>query len=408
MNEGKLTSYAALIFALATATYAQSPPPNDDFANRIVLTGSSITFTGTLVGATFEPLEPTAAYAPTGGGSVWWMWTAPTDSRVVIEILPTPFTTNAELEVYAGAVLYALAPIDQNMFGFPPGRYVSFMAYSTNTYEFRVGGIGTQPFSLRLTVSDPPIFIFQPQDRVVSPCGSAFFSAMATGPRASNSWPNPPIPSPTSYQWFFNGVPIPDQISPSLIVHNVTTNQAGSYSVIASNVGGMTESVSASLTVIDTNPVPQIAALPPTESSHAPLALAGEPGRWYRVESTPSFPFPTWQLGVHLQLTNTSEIISLSRLEPNHFVRAALDAHTEGCIAHLQEMMWAKKIHGIENRLPPTGGAGFSQLKPYIHLTPQGDFIICPDGGTYAMSGTLTNPPTCTLSSVGHRPTTFP
>jgi hypothetical protein len=408
MNKRKLTSCAALMFALATAAFAQSPPPNDDFANRIVLTGSSLTFTGTLVGATFEPLEPTGAYAPTGGGSVWWTWTAPTDSRVVIEIIPTPFTTNAELEVYAGAVLYALNLVDQNMLGFPPGRYVSFMAYSTNTYQFRVGGIGTQPFSLRLTVSDPPIFIFQPQDRVVSPCGSAFFSAMATGPRASNSYPNPPIPSPTSYQWFFNGVPIPSQISPSLIVHSVTTNQAGAYSVSASNISGVTESVSATLTVIDTNPIPQIDALQPTNSSSAPLALAGEPGRWYRIESTSAFPFPAWQLGVHLQLTNTSEVVSLSRLAPNHFVRAALDAHTEGCIAHLQEMMWGKKTHGIENRLPPTGGAGFTQLKPYIHLTPQGDFIICPEGGTYAMSGTLTNPPTCTLSSVGHRPPLLP
>jgi hypothetical protein len=403
----QFTCCAALLLGAATA-FAQSPPENDNFADRTVLTGSSLTFTGTLAAATFEPLEPTGAYAPTGGGSVWWSWTAPTDSRVVIEIIPTPFTTNAELEVYAGAVLYALNLVDQNMFGFPPGRYVSFMAYSTNTYQFRVGGIGTQPFSLRLTVSDPPIFVFQPQDRVVSPCGSAFFSAMATGPRASNSWPNPPSPSPTSYQWFFNGVPIPGQISPSLIVHSVTTNQAGSYSVIASSIGGVTESDSATLTLIKTNPIPQIDALQPTNSSSAPLALAGEPGRWYRVESTPTFPFPVWQLGVHLQLTNTSEIISLSRLDPNHFVRAALDVRTDVCIAQLQQMIWGAKVHGIENRLQPTASFGFTQLKPYIHLTPQGDFYYCPEGGTYAMAGILVNSPTCTLSTAGHRPPALP
>ena len=198
-HKALLSFFTALALISATSAFAQSPPANDNFANRIALTGSSITFTGTLVGATYEFAESSVpGYMPAGGGSVWWFWTAPTASRVVIEIPPTPFTTNAELEVYAGSVLTALTLIDQNMFGFPPGRYVSFMAYPTNTYQFRVGGIGTQPFSLRLTVTDPPIFIFQPQDCVVSPFGSAFFSAMATGPRAANAYPNPPIPSPSS------------------------------------------------------------------------------------------------------------------------------------------------------------------------------------------------------------------
>jgi hypothetical protein len=408
MQARQFTFYAALMLAAATAVFAQSPPPNDDFANRIALTGSSLTFTGTLAGATYEFAESSVpGYMPAGGGSVWWFWTAPTASRVVIEILPTPFTTNAELEVYAGSVLTALTLIDQNMFGFPPGRYVSFMAYPTNTYQFRVGGIGTQPFSLRLTVTNPPIFVFQPQDCVVSPLGSAFFSVMATGPATTYSMFTP-IPSPTSYQWRFNGSLIPGQTSPSLILHNVTTNQAGSYSVIASNIGGATESDPATLTVIETNPVPGIAALPPTDSSHAPLALAGEPGRWYRIESTPAFPFPVWQLGVHLQLTNTSEIIALSRLDPNHFVRAALDVRTDVCIALLKQMSWGQKVFNIEVRTNPIAGVGFTQIKPYIHLTPQGAIINCPEGGTYAMGGNATNPPTCSLSTVGHRPPISP
>jgi hypothetical protein len=282
------------------------------------------------------------------------------------------------------------------------------MASPADTYQFRVGGVGTQPFSLRLTVTNPPIFIYQPQDCVVSPFGSAFFSAMATGPRASNAYPNPPIPSPTSYQWFFNGAPIPGQTSPSLIIHSAKTNQAGTYSVTASNIGGMTDGGSATLTVIDTNPVPQILALQPTNSVNAPLALAGEPGRWYKIDSTAAFPFPSWQLGVHLQLTNTSEIISIPRLAPTHFLRASLDSHTDGCVAQLQQMIWGQRIFGIENRLPPTSGGGFTQLRPYIHLTPQGDIYTCPEGGTYALSGILTNPPSCTFSTVGHRPPVLP
>ena len=278
MNKRQLTSCAALILALTTAAFGQSPPANDNFANRIALTGSSFTFSGTLAGATFEVAEPSGAYSAAGGGSVWWTWTSPEDSRVVIEIPPTPFTTNAELEVYAGAALNALALVDQNMFGFPPGRYVSFMAYTANTYQFRVGGVGTQPFSLRLTVTNPPIFIFQPQDCVVSPLGSAFFSAMATGPATTYSMFTS-IPSPTSYQWRFKGSLIPGQTSPSLILHNVTTNQAGSYSVIASNIGGATESDPATLTVIETNPVPQIPrSHPRTPAMRLSLSLVSRGG----------------------------------------------------------------------------------------------------------------------------------
>jgi len=398
MNKRQFTSCAALIFALATTTLAQSPPANDNFANRIALTGSSFTFIGTLAGSTLESAEGPSFfgfYPPPGGGSVWWTWTTPATTRVVIEILPTPSTTNAELAAYTGTAINALTFVDLNRFGDPPGRYVCFLASPTNTYQFRVAGIGTQPFSLRLTATNPPIFIFHPQDCVVSPFASAFFSAMATGPRAAD----PQIPS-TSYQWLFNGVPIPGQTSPSLIVHSVTTNQAGSYSVVASNIGGMTQGGTATLTVIDTNPVPQIAALQPTNSSRVPLALTGEPGRWYKIESSPNFFFGPFV--VRLQLTNSSEVISLSRFDPIHFIRAALDARTDGCVGQLKQMWWAQKLFAIETRRWPTDVASFGDLKPYLHLTPQGLIYVCPGGGTYTLAGTLTNPPTCTLSTAGH------
>ncbi len=49
----------------------QTPAPaNDDFANRITLSGSSVSATGSNIGATSEPGDG-------GGASVWWTWTAP-------------------------------------------------------------------------------------------------------------------------------------------------------------------------------------------------------------------------------------------------------------------------------------------------------------------------------------------
>lgn len=376
---------------------------NDNFANRTVLTGSSITFTGTLVGATLETFEDgVPGYMPTGGGSVWWTWTAPETTRVVIEIPHTPYTTNAALAVYTGNAIYALTLVDQSLFGDPPGRYVSFLASPTNTYQFRVAGIGTQPFFLRLTATNPPVFIFQPQDCVVSPFGSAFFSAMATGPGVPITYPAPL--SPTSYQWSFNGVPMAGQTFPSLIIHAVTTNQAGSYSVIASNIGGVTQGGASILTVLNTNPVPRIVALQPTNSSRVPLSLRGEPGRWYKIESAPDFSwFPFGWFVVRTQLTNTSDIISLTRFDPTHFVRASLDVPTDVCVAQLKQMWWGQKVFAIEHRLSPNDVVALDQLRSYVHLSPQGDIPVCPAGGTYTTTDVVTNAPTCTLSTVGHR-----
>jgi hypothetical protein len=52
--------------------HAQAPPPNDNYADRIVLAGSFLTTTGTLVGATFESIEtnstPPFSNGPQTGG----------------------------------------------------------------------------------------------------------------------------------------------------------------------------------------------------------------------------------------------------------------------------------------------------------------------------------------------------
>src|SRR6185295_6377350 len=65
--------YAARDFTL---TVTPTPaPPNDNFADRIALTGSVVSATGSTVSATREMSEPQHSFY--GGGSVWWSWTAP-------------------------------------------------------------------------------------------------------------------------------------------------------------------------------------------------------------------------------------------------------------------------------------------------------------------------------------------
>jgi len=392
----------ALLLASATAVFAQSPPNNDDFANRTVLTGSSSTFTGTLVGATFEPAEtnytfPGISYS--SGRSVWWTWTAPESMAVVIAIRPEswPYLTNGMLEVYTGTNLTALSNIAGVFFSKPPSGYVRFDATAGTSYQIRVaavawnsGGVGG-PFTLQLTATNPPLFIAQPQSYTVSPYGSAFFSSIATGPQPRVTWLRGR--TTTTYQWYFNGVPLPDETYPCLLVHRVTTNQAGTYSVVASNIGGITQSDSATLTVVDTNPVPRLAVLPPN-NSNLRFNLTGEPGRWYKVESSTNLQDwinPTW-----LQLTNTTILVSVPRLAPNHFVRAALDVHTDVCVAQLKQMWWAIHMFAMDNQESSDNPYGLGDVWPYVPETSSA-IPLCPDGGTYASGGVLRDPPTCTL-----------
>ena len=76
------------------------PPPNDNFADRITLTGTHlVNVSGSNVGASTEPGEPFHADV-LGGKSVWWTWTAPSSGRVTLITRGSSFDT--VLGVYTG------------------------------------------------------------------------------------------------------------------------------------------------------------------------------------------------------------------------------------------------------------------------------------------------------------------
>src|SRR4030081_3844340 len=81
---------AACLLSFVVVVAKATPPPNDNFADRIILTGTSITFTGTLDGATREANWEASGYPFVNGGdipSVWWEWTASNSSAVTIQII---------------------------------------------------------------------------------------------------------------------------------------------------------------------------------------------------------------------------------------------------------------------------------------------------------------------------------
>jgi hypothetical protein len=81
-----LTLVFILLEALAPAW--ASPPPNDNFTNRIALVGNSNSFNGSLAGATLETAE---AYPLNGTAfpkqSVWWSWTTAQVLPVTLQVL---------------------------------------------------------------------------------------------------------------------------------------------------------------------------------------------------------------------------------------------------------------------------------------------------------------------------------
>jgi hypothetical protein len=392
----------ALMFSVS-AGRGQTPPPNDNFTNRILVSGSSLTITGTLAGATIENGEPTDG--PTSG-SVWWTWTAPVSGVVVIQMIrdySQANSANTSFAVFTGNDLNSLTYIDGNSFDAPIGRYAAFTAAAGTAYQFRVAGGLAGSFSLKLTSSNTPVFLIQPADCAVSPHGSAFFSAFAGGLSSGDSF-HPSV----SYQWKSNGVAIAGQTSPSLLVHDVGTNQVGNYSVIASNANGAVESAPAVLTLTDTNPVPRLEARIPSGAGLFSFSLTGEGGRWYRIESSTNVNGWSaynwdWSTSVWVQSSNSTTFLSVPRLGPNHFVRASLDVLTDVCIGQLRQMRAAQYIVAIEKRESMSSLIFLEDIKPYVPIGPFGNITTCPEYGTYSAPQSILQPITCSVQSHGHK-----
>ncbi len=138
-------------------TAAPVAPANDNFANRITIIGSSVTVTGSNVGATKETSEP--SHAGNGGGrSVWWTWTAPSSGVATIKTEGSGFDTL--LGVYTGSAVSALATVAQNDdFDAGTTSLVTFNAVSGVAYRIAVdgflGGSGAIALNVTLVVGPP-------------------------------------------------------------------------------------------------------------------------------------------------------------------------------------------------------------------------------------------------------------
>lgn len=150
----------AAIGLAASVARAQTPPPNDNFTNALVLASTlSGTTNGSNFGATQETGEPWHA-GLRGGASVWFQWTNTSDG--IVQFNTAGSVTNSVawdtvLAVYTGTDLSSLIPVAANddvNWPSDPTSKVTFNATAGTVYYIGVDGYnygtGVSQGSIRL------------------------------------------------------------------------------------------------------------------------------------------------------------------------------------------------------------------------------------------------------------------
>lgn len=114
-----------------------------------------------------------------------------------------------------------------------------------------------------LTVAPVPILAQTPVPVSAPEGGTATFGVTASSP------------TPVTYQWKFNGVPLAGQTLAVLTLAPVTTAHAGNYSVVVSNGAGSVESAAVALTVL---------TLPVITQQPAPVSIEELGSATFRVD----------------------------------------------------------------------------------------------------------------------------
>ena len=388
---------------------AAAPPPNDNFADRIVLQGNWLTFTGTLAGATREePCFPSLVYPLIhGNGDVWWSWTAGDSLPVTLMVerlsfLPASFFGPDSIAVAlfpgassnntCGASVVATMPLQLA----DTMATMTFAATAGTTYQIVLGS-NTNDFRIRLMATNAPIVVEQPRSLTVSPGAGTLLTVIAAGVR------------PFAYQWRFNGNDLSGETGPMLALTNVSGTNAGGYSVLISNVTGTVSSDTANLTVNEVEVPSELRPLRSTAANRFEFELFGEAGRFYQVESStnlvswqpektfvdPRPAFAPYFVTSVLFQSNASSLVSIPAGSPHKFYRAVRYAPAdERCHLFLKQIRFAKELWARDYHKEGGDVAGGLDLAPYFKNQPV--YFACPTSGGFHWAMAVISVPQCT------------
>jgi hypothetical protein len=149
-------------------------PSNDDFSAGTTLVGVTPTATTDNTLATFENGEPMHASVP-GGASIWYYWTAPASSPVVIDTFGSAVDTT--LAVYTGATVTSLTQVAANDdWNNVTQSRVTFNAIAGTVYRIAVDAFRADGGAVTLRVNAAP-----PNDNFVNAIALSGTSAITNG-----------------------------------------------------------------------------------------------------------------------------------------------------------------------------------------------------------------------------------
>lgn len=146
-------------------TVTGPPPPNDNFANAIVISGTSFSNSQNTVGATTEAGDPSPGSFATCSGagrnfSIWYRYTPTSNVTVTIDTGASQYDT--VLSVWSGTALGSLTAVACNDDAFIPGgpSQLTVALTAGTTYNFMITGFGPQDagdtnFNFSVAVAPP-------------------------------------------------------------------------------------------------------------------------------------------------------------------------------------------------------------------------------------------------------------
>jgi hypothetical protein len=160
-----------------------------------------------------------------------------------------------------------------------------------------------------LTVNVPPAITGQPQSVIAAAGSNVTFTVVATGT------------APLDYQWRFNGADLAAATASAYTCWNAQAENAGSYSVVVSNIAGTVASADAVLSFTQAVPL-QIDSITLLTGGQVLLQISGAPNR-YAIEATTNLV--DWEELTNLTTTgNTFEYLDADPYPAQSFYRVRL------------------------------------------------------------------------------------